>query len=70
MFNGIGEISKGFYSSASPWHSKDIEGWPKFDPDKAKALRKKAKGGDEKFTIIANDSFPYMQQSGELCTPC
>jgi peptide/nickel transport system substrate-binding protein len=66
VFNGIGEISKGFYSSASPWHSKDIEAWPKFDPDKAKALRKKAKGGDEKFSIIANDTFPYMQQSGEL----
>jgi peptide/nickel transport system substrate-binding protein len=66
VFNGIGEISQGFYSSASPWHSKEIEGWPKFDPDKAKALRKKAKGGDEKFTIIANDTFPYMQQSGEL----
>jgi len=66
VFNGIGEISKGFYSGASPWHSKDIEGLPKFDPDKAKALRKKAKGGDEKFTIIANDTFPYMQQSGEL----
>src|SRR5207245_2217365 len=29
-------------------------------------LRKKAKGGDQKFTIIANDTFPYMQQSGEL----
>ena len=39
---------------------------PKFDPDKAKALRKKAKGGDEQLTIIANDTFPYMQQSGEL----
>jgi peptide/nickel transport system substrate-binding protein len=66
VFNGIGEISQGFYSSASPWHSKDIEGWPKFDPDKAKALRKKAKGGDERLTIIANDTFPYMQQSGEI----
>ena len=40
--------------------------WPQFDPDKAKALRKKAKGGDAKLLIIANDSFPYMQQSGEL----
>ena len=66
VFNGIGEISKGFYSSASPWHVKDIEGWPKFDLDKAKALRKKAKGGDERLTIIANDTFPYMQQSGEI----
>ncbi|UYN96646.1 MAG: twin-arginine translocation signal domain-containing protein [Enhydrobacter sp.] len=66
VFNGIGSVSKGFYSSASPWHSDAIESWPKFDLDKAKALRKKAKGGDQRLTIIANDTFPYMQQSGEL----
>lgn len=66
VFNGLGTISKGFYSSASTWHSDGIESWPTFDLDKAKALRKKAKGGDEKFTIIANDTFPYMQQSGEI----
>jgi peptide/nickel transport system substrate-binding protein len=66
VFNGLGSISKGFYSSASSWHSDGIESWPAFDLDKAKALRKKAKGGDEKFTIIANDTFPYMQQSGEI----
>jgi len=66
VFNGLGAISKGFYSSASSWYSDGIESWPAFDLDKAKALRKKAKGGDEKFTIIANDTFPYMQQSGEI----
>ena len=66
VFNKQGEIAKGFYSEASPWHGKDIESWPQFDPDKAKAMRKKAKGGDAKLLIIANDSFPYMQQSGEL----
>jgi len=66
VFNGIGSIANGFYSAASPWHPKDIEPSSKFDPDKAKALRKKAKGGDERLTIIANDTFPYMHQSGEL----
>ncbi|MDP1748890.1 MAG: ABC transporter substrate-binding protein [Reyranella sp.] len=66
VFNGIGSIANGFYSTASPWHPKDIEPSSKFDPDKAKALRKKAKGGDERLTIIANDTFPYMHQSGEL----
>jgi peptide/nickel transport system substrate-binding protein len=66
VFNGIGSSAKGFYSSASPWYSDGIEPALKFDLDKAKALRKKAKGGDERFNIIANDTFPYMQQSGEL----
>jgi peptide/nickel transport system substrate-binding protein len=66
VFNKQGWIAKGFYSEASPWHGKDIESWPQFDPDKAKAIRKKANGGDAKLLIIANDSFPYMQQSGEL----
>jgi peptide/nickel transport system substrate-binding protein len=66
VFNKQGYIAKGFYGESSPWHGKDITPWPQFDPDKAKALRKKAKGGDAKLLIIANDSFPYMQQSGEL----
>ena len=66
VFNKQGSIAKGFYSEASPWHGKDVASWPQFDPDKAKAMRKKANGGDAKLLIIANDSFPYMQQSGEL----
>jgi peptide/nickel transport system substrate-binding protein len=66
VFNKQGEVAKGFYSKSSPWYGKDIKSWPEFDPDKAKALRKKAKDGDAKLLIIANDSFPYMQQSGEL----
>jgi peptide/nickel transport system substrate-binding protein len=66
VFNNQGIIAKGFYSPSSPWYGKDIAELPKFDPDKAKALRKKANGGDAKLLIIANDSFPYMQQSGEL----
>ena len=53
-------------ASRAPGTRKDIEPWPKFDPDKAKALRKKAKDGDDKFLLIANDTYPYMHQSGEL----
>ncbi len=66
VFNKQGDVAKGFYSKSSPWYGKDIKPWPEFDPDKAKALRKKAKDGDAKLLIIANDSYPYMQQSGEL----
>ena len=66
VFNKQGEIAKGFYSKSSPWYGKDIKSWPEYDPDKAKALRKKAKDGDAKLLIISNDSYPYMQQSGEL----
>lgn len=66
VFNKQGESAKGFYSKSSPWYGKDIKPWPAYDPDKAKALRKKAKDGDAKLLIIANDSFPYMQQSGEV----
>jgi peptide/nickel transport system substrate-binding protein len=66
VFNKQGEVARGFYSKSSPWYGKDIKSWPAYDPDKAKAMRKKAKDGDAKLLIIANDSFPYMQQSGEL----
>jgi len=66
VFNNQGAIAKGFYSEASPWFTNDVVSWPAYDPDKAKALRKKAKGGDAKLLIIANDTFSYMQQSGEL----
>ncbi len=66
VFNGQGSIARGFYGEASPWHSKDIVSWPQYDPDKARALRKKAKDGDARLLLIANDSYSYMQQSGEL----
>ena len=64
VFNKQGEIAKGFYSKSSPWHGKDIKSWPEFDPDKAKALRKKAKDGDAKLLIIANDSLPLHAAVG------
>jgi peptide/nickel transport system substrate-binding protein len=66
IFNNQGQIAKGFYSKSSPWHAKDVVSWPTYDPDKAKALRKKAKDGDAKMLLIANDTYPYMHQSGEL----
>ena len=64
VFNKQGEIAKGFYSKSSPWYGKDIKSWPEFDPDKAKALRKKAKDGDAKLLIIANDSLPLHAAVG------
>ncbi|WP_422002836.1 ABC transporter substrate-binding protein [Reyranella sp.] len=66
IFNDQGQIAKGFYSKSSPWHAKDVVSWPEYDPDKAKALRKKAKDGDARVLLIANDTYPYMHQSGEL----
>ena len=66
VFHGQGAIATGFYSKWSPWNTSDAQPWPEFDLDKAKAMRKKANGGDAKLLIIANDLFPYMQQSGEL----
>src|SRR5262245_59485734 len=60
VFHNQGEMAHGFYSKHSPWNTTDCEPGPQYDLDKAKALRKKAKGGDEKLLIVANDSFPYM----------
>lgn len=66
VFHNHGAIANGFYSKSSPWDTTDAERVPAYDPDKAKAILKKAKGADARMLIIANDSFPYMQQSGEL----
>jgi peptide/nickel transport system substrate-binding protein len=66
VFHDQGEIAVGFYSKASPWNTTDAEPRPQYDPDKARSILKKAKGGDAKLLIIANDSYPYMQQSGEI----
>ena len=66
VFNNQGKIANGFYGESTPWYGKDIAPWPEFDPDKARAMRKKAHGGDQKMLIIAVETYPYMQQSGEL----
>jgi len=66
IFSGQGEIAKGFYSKHSPWYAPDIEGWPEYDPDKARSLLKKANGGDQKLLIAARAAYPYMHQTGEI----
>ena len=61
-----GEIATGFFTPGSPWHNSP-EGWKgKFDPDKAKALLKQAKAVGTQIDLMANDAYPYMQQTGEL----
>lgn len=66
IFNGQGAIAKGFYSAKSPWYAPDIKSWPVFDPEKAKAILKKANMGDAKITIVAREEYPYMHQTGEI----
>jgi peptide/nickel transport system substrate-binding protein len=66
VFYGRGEIATGYFPSVSPWHASP-EGWRgKYDPDKAKFLLKKAKAVGTEVELMANDSWPYMQQTGEL----
>ena len=66
VFYERGEIATGYFPSLSPWHASP-EGWRgKYDPDKAKALLKKAKAVGTEIILQANDSWPYMQQTGEL----
>ena len=66
IFHERGAISKGFYSERSPWYADDIKSWPKYDPDKARSILKKANGGDARLLIVAQDSYPYMHQSAEI----
>ena len=66
VFYGRGEIATGYFPTLSPWHTS-TEGWKgKFDPEKAKFLLKKAKAVGTVIELVANDSWPYMQQTGEL----
>jgi peptide/nickel transport system substrate-binding protein len=66
VFYGRGEIATGYYPSVSPWHASP-EGWKgKYDPEKAKSLLKKAKAVGTEVELMANSSYPYMQQTGEL----
>jgi peptide/nickel transport system substrate-binding protein len=66
VFYQRGEIATGYYPSVSPWHASP-EGWKgKFDPEKAKSLLKKAKAIGTAVHLIAQSSYPYQQQTGEL----
>lgn len=66
VFSGRGEIAKGFFAPASPWYAAGAKSWPEYDPDKAKALVKKANAVGTEVILQSLNSFPYMQQSGEL----
>jgi peptide/nickel transport system substrate-binding protein len=66
VFYGRGDISTGFYAKASPWHAAGAKPWPEYDPDKAKFLIRKAKAEGTTILFQANNSYPYMQQTGEL----
>jgi peptide/nickel transport system substrate-binding protein len=66
VFYGRGDIATGYFPKVSPWHASP-EGWKgKYDPDKAKFLIKKAKAVGTAVELVANSSWPYMQQTGEL----
>jgi peptide/nickel transport system substrate-binding protein len=66
VFFQRGEIATGYFPSVSPWHASP-EGWKgKYDPEKAKFLLQKAKAVGTEIILQANDSWPYMQQTGEL----
>jgi peptide/nickel transport system substrate-binding protein len=66
VFYGRGDIATGYFPEVSPWYASP-EGWKgKYDPDKARSLLKKARAVGTEITLQANDSWPYMQQTGEL----
>jgi peptide/nickel transport system substrate-binding protein len=66
VFYERGDIATSFYPSVSPWHTS-AEGWKgQVDPEKAKSILKKAKAVGTQIDLMANNSYPYMQQTGEL----
>lgn len=66
VFYQRGEIATGYFPTTSPWHASP-EGWKgKYDPDKAKSLLKQAKYDGTPIQLMATDSWPYMQQTGEM----
>ncbi len=66
VFYQRGEIATGYFPEVSPWYASP-EGWKgKYDPEKARFLLKKAKAVGTVIDLMASDSPPYMQQTGEL----
>ncbi|ETX01975.1 MAG: hypothetical protein ETSY1_05335, partial [Candidatus Entotheonella factor] len=67
VYYGRGNIAKGYYGPASPWHSDGVKSWPEYDPEKAKFLLKKAKAIGTPIIFNSNNAYPLMQQTAELC---
>jgi ABC-type transport system substrate-binding protein len=66
VFYGRGDIATGYFPTLSPWYAAQ-EGWKgKYDPEKAKFLLKKARAEGTVIELMAQSSWPYMQQTGEL----
>src|SRR2546428_1074014 len=66
VFSGRGETARGCYASASPWFTAGIKAWPEYDPDKAKALLRKAKAGGTEVIVQVGTGYPYLQHTAEL----
>lgn len=66
VFYGRGEVAKGFFAPASPWHAAGAKSWPEHDPEKAKAILRKAKAVGTEVIVQSLNSFPYLQQTAEL----
>jgi peptide/nickel transport system substrate-binding protein len=66
VFYGRGETARGFYAPASPWFVAGAKAWPEYDPDKAKALLRKAKAVGAEVIVQVGTGFPYLQHTAEL----
>jgi ABC-type transport system substrate-binding protein len=66
VFYRRGDIATGYFTPPSPWYTAS-EGWKdKHDPDKAKSLLKQAGYDGTPIQLIAEDSVPYIPQTGEM----
>jgi peptide/nickel transport system substrate-binding protein len=66
VFSGRGDIARGFYAPSSPWYAAGARPWPEYDPDKARFLLRQAKAVGTEVVLQSLNSFPYLQQTGEL----
>lgn len=66
VFYGRGQTATGYYSPDSPWYPEGIRPYPKFNPDKAKFLLRKAKAVGTPIDLQSLITYPYQKQTGEL----
>jgi peptide/nickel transport system substrate-binding protein len=66
VFQGRGEIARGFYAPTSPWYSDGIKPLPAYDPDRAKFWLRQARAVGTEVVLQALPTPPYMQQTAEL----
>ncbi|GIX49446.1 MAG: ABC transporter substrate-binding protein [Candidatus Tectimicrobiota bacterium] len=66
VFYGQGEIARGFYAPASPWHSPDVRPWPAYDPEQARALLRQAGAVGTTVLLQSPLAYPYLRQIGDL----